>query len=105
MVPWNTFTEEEMLDLLDQYTAVENATNHPERISWPTVNSISYVEVHNVETSQVSVISLEVVNDNEKATLTSITSSYANKSLKAFEDAKFPSMPITYKEMKSLKLL
>ena len=80
VVPWNQFNEDDVLDLLDDYlvSVAEEAFVH--------IAKACAQENHMPE----SVMTTPPIKIEKESNTTSVTSNYAKKSLKVFEDLKFP---------------
>ena len=98
VVPWSQFTEDEVADLLDEYMANENGDTDSQMGDQSPMKAPPSPSANSVQQNMANLFTAQ-----RSTTTSNTSSSYAKKSLKIFEDLKFPPTPITYTQMKSFK--
>ena len=97
LIPWETFTEDSMLDAIDDY--INSLEGDEEKAA---ASSVGIRTPSNSPAKLGKVLELDV-EDKESSQDTSI--SYAKVNLKAFHDIKFPTVPVRVNELKTFKIV
>ena len=107
-IEWNTFNEEMTNTMIEDYLEPQRIkSEETERIKMETINAsiqASLTEIVAPGTTEGMTSNLNQSGVSTKIDLASNDYGFAKKSLKAFSDIKFPTVPVKTKELKSLKI-
>ena len=98
-IPWRTMTEEMILDMIDDRVEIERVKIEVEQEARVKQEASVQADLTMSMTSKKSTAS-----DHDVIDLTGGDLGFAKKSLKAFSDMKFPTVPVKSKELKALKI-